>query len=167
MQLEGCLIIKEMKKLHFVLSVDDERICHFLTQRMLARLDAADIVEEASNGVEAIRILRHYKKVFNICPELILLDINMPMMNGLEFAKTISEYAAENNCRVVVVTTSSHPYDYDALCKLGITEIYAKPLTNQKLVEILSKERPVDEPSEGCTFQLSTMEGVEGTTTFS
>lgn len=129
-----------MKKLGFVLLVDDDTVCNYLTQRMLVKLDAAETTKIAINGDEAIRIIRQHERAHKCCPDLILLDINMPLMNGIEFMKVISNYTHKDRCRVVVVTTSNHPYDMEAIERFGISEIYQKPLTENKLIEILSKE---------------------------
>lgn len=148
-----------MKKLGFILLVDDDGICNYLTERMLTRLDAAETIKTAINGDDAIRTIRQHVRAHKKCPDLILLDINMPLMNGIEFMKVISNYTHRDQCRVVVLTTSQHPSDIEGIKAFGIKEIYTKPITEQKLVEILKKvqereEDIVDEDDETLYFDV-------------
>lgn len=126
-----------MKKLGFILLVDDDGICNYLTERMLTKLGAAEIIKTAINGDEAIRTIRQHVRAYKKCPDLILLDINMPLMNGIEFMKVISNYTHRDKCRVVVLTTSQHPSDIEGIKAYGIREIYTKPITENKMIEIL------------------------------
>jgi len=128
-----------MKKLGFILLVDDDGICNYLTHRMLTKLDAAEVIKTAINGDDAIRTIRQHVRSHKKCPDLILLDINMPLMNGIEFMKVISNYTHRDKCRIVVLTTSQHPSDIERIKAFGIMEIYTKPITEEKLIEIVEK----------------------------
>jgi CheY-like chemotaxis protein len=73
-----------VEKLPCILLVDDDPVNNFLNQRLLENLAVADQLMVALNGQEAFALLeQHCPDV--ACPALILLDVNMPVMNGFEF----------------------------------------------------------------------------------
>ncbi|MBC7389884.1 MAG: response regulator, partial [Opitutaceae bacterium] len=83
-----------MKRPDFILLIDDDHITNYLTQRLLTRLNPSATVRIANNGEEALRIIKESADSDHITPDLILLDVNMPVMSGIEFmsALTKSEY---------------------------------------------------------------------------
>ena len=67
-----------------ILVVDDNKICNFLTVNALKKAGGFGDIEVVINGLEAINLLKETPQF----PDLILLDINMPVMDGLDFLKT-------------------------------------------------------------------------------
>ena len=67
-----------------ILVVDDNKICNFLTVNALKKEGGFGDIEDVINGLEAINLLKETPQF----PNLILLDINMPVMDGLDFLKT-------------------------------------------------------------------------------
>jgi CheY-like chemotaxis protein len=63
-----------------------------------------------------------------LTPDIIMLDINMPKMNGIEFLRIIKNYFSLKNLKVYVLTTSSEAYDKSAMETLGICGYIIKPL---------------------------------------
>jgi CheY-like chemotaxis protein len=74
-------------------------------------------------------------------PELILLDINMPVMNGFEFLRAFREMADANNIPppvIIILTTSTNVRDFDQLKDYEEVEVYlSKPLTEENLQFII------------------------------
>mgnify|MGYP002372271797 FL=1 len=70
------------------------------------------------------------------CPEVILLDINMPIMDGFEFMKEFNASTVSPNSKVIILTSSSNPRDVEMAKELGITGYINKPLTDDKIREI-------------------------------
>ncbi len=133
-----------MKKFKCILLIDDDSINNFLNRRLLAKMDLADNIEIANNGREAIDYIDEYCKSNNAsekkcCPELILLDINMPVMNGFEFLSTFQTLDVYDHTKVkiVVLTTSSNEKDTLKIRDFGITDYITKPLTVEKIQNVL------------------------------
>ena len=70
-----------MKKLNLVLLVDDDEISNFVTEKHIDRSNLVDHLEIKTNGQEAAEYLSNCKNTY---PDLVLLDINMPLMSGFE-----------------------------------------------------------------------------------
>lgn len=70
-------------KLNFILLIDDDPIANYLTERLLGHLQIAHKIEKAHNGYEALEIIHGHCSKGHSCPDLILLDINMPVMSGI------------------------------------------------------------------------------------
>lgn len=117
-----------------LLLIEDDEVDVLSVQRGLARLPARFRVEVSHNGEEALRWLRGGT---HAAPFLILLDINMPRMNGHEFLAELRRDPALRTLPVVVLTTSPHDADRDRLYQLGITAYLVKPTTSEEYVEML------------------------------
>lgn len=76
-----------MPKLSCVLLVDDDPTTNFLNKLLLQRMEVAEQLLVAENGREALRTLTQTCLLAEapVCPALILLDVNMPIMNGFAF----------------------------------------------------------------------------------
>src|SRR6478735_15773 len=99
-----------MKKIDKILLVDNDSVNNYLNTRLLKKLEIANEINVALNGKEAIN---HINKS-NSCPELILLDINMPVMDGFEFLNSYKTHTSSEPV-IVVLTTSSNEKDIDKL----------------------------------------------------
>jgi len=116
-----------------LLLVEDDEVDVLSVQRALARLPARFQVEAARNGEEALAWLRTQG---NVPPFMILLDINMPRMNGHEFLAELRKDPALKTLPVVVLTTSPHEADRDRLYAAGITAYFVKPTTTEDFSEL-------------------------------
>ena len=105
------------------------------------RLNIADKVTTALNGKEAFEVVRKCsdKNDAQQCPDLVLLDIKMPVMNGIEFLQVCQ---ASNLCNfpVVILTSSVDETDKEATTKFSFVKDYInKPFTFEKMMNIKSK----------------------------
>jgi CheY-like chemotaxis protein len=138
------------KKLACILLVDDNDSDNFLHRRIIEKAGIADNVEVRLNGQEALDFLAGPKvssatgSVVNQ-PELILLDINMPVMDGWEFLERYNsspEYRARQAV-IIILSTSINPADrLKAEKTLGAGFFEYKPLTPATLQEIMKKHFP-------------------------
>ena len=129
-----------MQKLRSVLLVDDDPTNNFLNQRLLKRLEVADHVAVAENGQEALNLLQTAGEApASVFPALILLDIQMPIMNGIEFLQAYQQLppAQRNSTTVVVLSTSVDARDLSRLDDLPAAGRINKPLTPEKIATVL------------------------------
>lgn len=144
-----------MRKISGVLLIDDDDTTNFLNQRLLVRMGVTDNIRAFVNGKQAFDYLYNIsnnnyeessKDYFQ--PELIFLDINMPVMDGFEMLDLYERL--NKNFRqgivLVVLTTSTHPQDTENAKKYK-AEYLIKPLTQEKVNFLLDKYFQ-DQPSE-------------------
>ncbi len=126
-----------MVKLKRILLVDDDNINNFINQRLIKKLNIAEEVNVAVNGEEAIKVIKN--TCDNECPDLILLDINMPVMDGFEFLEEYKKLPIPNKDKVVIVmlTTSTNQNDMGRSKNIPIRGFLNKPLTEDKLTKIM------------------------------
>lgn len=121
-----------MEKLNQILLVDDDYVDNFLNKRMLEEMNVADEVLVCVGSMEAMQWLNtHY-------PELIFLDINMPVMSGLELLETLQQ-AGIPECPVVILSSSSHSEDLAKAAQLQVSYFLVKPLTEEKVRKMLER----------------------------
>jgi len=129
-----------MRKLSSVLLVDDDETTNFLNAYLLQRLGVTDQVLEARNGEEALSLLaRHCAPPATTCPSLVLLDINMPVMGGIDFLEAYQSKPPVPAIRVAILTTSVHPADLQRLQVLPHIALLHKPLTQEKIEGLLQE----------------------------
>ena len=125
-----------MPSLRCVLLVDDDPTMRYLHRRLLTRLGAAEHVLEAANGHEALALVRaQCADDFRTCPDLILLDVRMPVMDGFAFLQAYRGLPEAQQCAQVVamLTTSLHPADRARAAELSVSAYLTKPLTAETL----------------------------------
>lgn len=118
-----------MKK-NTILLVEDDELDVISVQRSLKKINADYELFTAYNGVEALEMLRGKadKQPMPALPNLIMLDINMPKMNGIEFLKILRSEETLKHIKVFVMTTSGEENDRKATEKLGVSGYLIKPL---------------------------------------
>jgi len=127
-----------MPKLPSVLLVDDDETTNFLNAHLLKSLGVTDQVLEARNGQEALSLLaQHCTPPATSCPLLVLLDINMPVMGGIDFLEAYQPMAPAPAIRVAILTSSVHPRDLERLHHLPHIALLHKPLTRAKIEALL------------------------------
>ncbi|MBX9851826.1 MAG: response regulator [Cytophagaceae bacterium] len=131
-----------MSKINSILLVDDDQINNFINRRIIKKLNIAEEVNVALNGEEALNYIQTFCDQTGHCPELILLDINMPVMNGFEFLNEFSHLQMKNksNVKIIVLTTSTNPSDLQKLKEFSVKGFVNKPLTEKKILELINQE---------------------------
>lgn len=133
-----------MKKIKTVLLIDDDEPTTFINKKIIQSSGLIDTIHTANSGREALNFLSRKDNQVNEIPtpDLILLDINMPAMDGWEF---LTEYKKIKNTQtkaivIVMLTTSLNPDD--EMKAKEIKEVYGfknKPLTKHMLEDIVIK----------------------------
>lgn len=123
-----------MQKLPCVLLVDDDPTTNFLHEHLLLNLGVAERCIVAENGVEALSLLAEANDL--PLPALVLLDVHMPVMDGIEFLEAYAQPPAPLPV-VIIVSSSTHPRDQSRLAGLPFDNWVSKPLTREKVNDIL------------------------------
>ncbi len=117
-----------------ILLVEDDQVDFMTVKRALKEIHVTNPVVHVENGEEALKYLRDPD---NVKPCIILLDLNMPVMNGIEFLQVDKHDAQLKGIPVVVLTTSEEQQDKVNSFNLGVAGYMAKPVDYQKFVEIM------------------------------
>ena len=113
------------------LVVDDSRTVRVILRNILQEM-GTDVVE-AGDGLEALEQLRRNPDV-----ELVLVDWNMPVMNGLDFILAVRAQPTLDGVRIVMVTTETEGEQVARALRAGANEYVMKPFTREVLVAKLS-----------------------------
>jgi two-component system chemotaxis response regulator CheY len=114
-----------------VLVIDDSRAIRIIIASILKEL-GMDVIE-AGNGREGLQRLADEGDV-----ELVLVDWNMPEMNGLEFIQAVRAQPAHSGVRIMMVTTETEQSQVIRALEAGANEYLMKPFTKEVLVAKLS-----------------------------
>ena len=112
-----------------ILLVEDDELDVISVERSLKKLNEEYILYTAYNGIEALEMLRGVNgEVMNPLPNVILLDLNMPKMNGIEFLRALRADEKLKDLKVFIMTTSGEEGDRKTAESLGISGYLIKPL---------------------------------------
>jgi CheY-like chemotaxis protein len=131
-----------MKKIKNVLIVDDDTISSYLSNLTIEEAGIAQHIAEVGNGRQALDFLQQHCTDENregFCPVFILLDLNMPVMDGFEFLDEFGQKFAAYADKIIICILSSSAAGKDKLKALNypILGFITKPLTEEKLKPIL------------------------------
>ena len=107
-----------------ILFIEDDVIETMKLQRTISKMQLKHNIREAKNGEEALNELRSASTL----PDIILLDLNMPRMNGLEFLKILKADEVLKYLPTIVLTTSENQADLLEAYRIGIAGYVIKPL---------------------------------------
>lgn len=124
-----------MKRLQTILLVEDDAVDRMLVKRALSDLALDCQLEVVSNGETALDYLRAGKRPR---PDLILLDLNMPRLNGIEFLDIVKHDAALLSIPVIVLTTSREDSDKKASFEKGAAGYIVKPAEYDQFVAAMA-----------------------------
>ena len=112
-----------------ILLVEDDQLDIIDVRRSLDKLNILYRLSTARNGEEAIKFLKEKAEgEFKLFPDIILIDINMPKMNGLELLEVIRKNEEWKSLKCFIITTSSENADRKAAEELGVSGYLLKPM---------------------------------------
>jgi CheY-like chemotaxis protein len=124
-----------------ILCIDDDPITLMLCKKVVERVEFAKEVITAKNGEEAIHYFDNlFKERKNndslVYPKLVLLDLNMPVMDGWEFLECYINKDYQNifiSTRFIVLSSSIDPYDVNRAKTYPVIGFLSKPITKEML----------------------------------
>lgn len=124
-----------------VLVVDDDSVFHFLMKKILLTLGVApESIQTALSGKEALdQIVTHHLSGMPL-PDIILLDLNMPMMGGFEFLEAYKKLPLHNPDKtcIVIISSSLNDQDVNRSLQLGASHYLTKPVSDIDLRQVLT-----------------------------
>lgn len=126
-----------------IIVVDDDPASLFLAELTLEEANVNGSIHTFDRATKALQFIRdnciNAHSAEEGCPDLILLDLNMPIMDGFEFLEALRELGQQQAIRatVVVLTSSAHRQDQDKAASYQVRSFLTKPLTVEKITPLL------------------------------
>jgi CheY-like chemotaxis protein len=124
------------------LIVDDDQDALFINEYIINQTKLGGKIYTAESASDAFSLLENLEREHKKLPNVILLDIRMPIMDGFAFLRKLNEIPGirQENCKVVMVTSSLDAEDYKrAMENPFVIDYVPKPLTSEKISHIAEK----------------------------
>ena len=130
---------RETGHIDLVMLVDDNDTDNFISRRIIEITKFADEVVIKNSGKSALEYLEDHKTNQNKLPDLIFLDINMPIVDGFVFLYEFEkfDYSIKDKCKVIILSSSDNKRDIDKIVNNDhVIKFITKPLTEIALEEV-------------------------------
>jgi CheY-like chemotaxis protein len=134
-------MLKNKNDSMLILIADDDADDRMFLEQALRQTGYSDQISTVEDGEELLNYLQHtgpYTKANSPRPTLLILDLNMPRMNGFQALKIIKDDVALRRLPVVVMSTSTADEDILRSYDLGVNSFVIKPFHYNRLVELIS-----------------------------
>ena len=130
-------------KYYAVMLIDDNEIDNLINQKMIEAADISEHIYTHTGARSAIEFLKNLEKIDketkDVLPDLIFLDIDMPLMDGFQFLDEFNKLGDDTRkkCKIVMLTSSINPQDVKKSKKYIYVKKYInKPLTQENLTNL-------------------------------
>lgn len=130
-----------MKKIETLYVIDDDDTYQFIIQKVVEETRLVDQIKLFSNGKLALTFLESAISENKILPDVILLDISMPVMDGWEFLENfiLLNPKVGKKITIYLVSSSVNPRDVEKARNITeVTDYVVKPISKEKLIELIS-----------------------------
>jgi CheY-like chemotaxis protein len=128
-----------VKSIDLVMLVDDNDTDNFISKRIIEITKFARRVEVKGSGKSALDYLKENQSIVENLPNIIFLDINMPIVDGFVFLYEFEKFSelVRNKCKVIILSSSDNKRDIDKIVNNNhVIKFITKPLTEVALDEI-------------------------------
>jgi CheY-like chemotaxis protein len=131
-----------VKKIPCTLLVDDDPVSCYINSAMLSLSGLSHHVHAVNNGADALDFIEENcanDPVSPDCPNIVLLDLNMPVMDGFQFLEAFEASSSNRKSKigVVILTSSNDPKDIEKIKNYNVLGYLNKPLSPEKLQSVL------------------------------
>jgi len=126
------------EKYNCILLIDDDCITNFINASLLNKLAICKTIKTFKNGNDAFDFIKCTDIHSEIFPDLIFLDIHMPIMDGYEFVNSIKSFVVPSKTKIIILSTSVRTQDEEILKLAGVHYFIDKPLTADKVIKLLN-----------------------------
>ena len=130
-----------MKKIEIIALIDDDPAFVFITEKIIEKTNHFKEVKVFDNGLNALNYLKENLNNDTHLPNIIFLDLSMPVMDGWQFLDEYALLEIKNKSKITVYICSSSisPYDITRAKSISeVTDFIIRPITKEKLTEIVS-----------------------------
>lgn len=130
------------KKFRTVMLIDDNEIDNLINQKMIEAASITEYIYTHTGAKSAIEFLRNMEKIDvadKVLPDIILLDIDMPLMDGFQFLDEFEKLSTttKKKCKIVMLTSSINPQDFNRSKKYVNVKLYLnKPLSQESIISL-------------------------------
>ena len=131
-----------MKKINSVCIVDDDDVYQFTVKYEIERTDLVGEIKSFSDGEQAIQFLKQVAHSPALLPDILFLDINMPIMDGWDFLEEFAQLnpSLDKKVTIYMVSSSINQKDIDRAKKINeVTDYLVKPVTRDKLTFLFNQ----------------------------
>ena len=131
-----------MKKIETLYVIDDDDTYQFIIRKVVEETRLVDQIKLFSNGKEALTFLESAISEKKTLPDVILLDISMPVMDGWEFLENFILLNPKVGKKIIIylVSSSVNPRDVEKARSIAeVTDYVVKPITKEKLIELICR----------------------------
>lgn len=122
-----------------VLLVDDDQVSCFINERILKTFGVTALIHTVNNGQEALNFMQENDNNYDRFPDLILLDLHMPVMNGFEFMEDFLKLSYQGEApKILILTSSANPVDKEKVEQYPIMGYINKPLRFEELTKVFA-----------------------------
>ncbi|WMN12400.1 response regulator [Marivirga salinae] len=133
-----------MSKYHSVMLIDDNEIDNLINQKMVEAAGLSKYIYTHTGAKSAIEFLKNIEQlgddiVSSVLPDIIFLDIDMPLMDGFQFLEEFNKLkdSTREKCKIIMLTSSINPQDVSKSKKYDAVKKYLnKPLSQESLTDL-------------------------------
>lgn len=130
-------------KMKNIMLIDDNDIDNFISNHIVTKSGVADKVSLMSSAIDALQHLEKVKEDFEEFPDVIFLDISMPVMDGFGFLNEVTKFpkVSAKRCYIVMLTSSNNKNDIERAKQYSVVQDYfVKPLKTEMLNSLLNRK---------------------------